>query len=218
MSTFLEKVESFSPTWLLEQFAEGFVGATLELVADAASETMSQSWLMSWLLEPTSPDDALPFVGSERRMPRYPGETLANYRLRLWDAWSAYAFGGSKKAIEDQLRIAGFPGRVLYGGPYQQSNYYSQFWIWFPQGTHTVTAPAAPWGSFNWGDGTLWGPSGITTEQLNALIDLVKKWKHSQWICRALVFEISGWSWGTGHVWGEPGLVWGGESAVIGVV
>ena len=213
--TILEKIESWSPRWLLGDNSEGFVGAVLSIVGDAVFDTLTEAHLMARLLEPTSPPDALPLASRERRMPRYPGETLTAHRFRLWDAWSAYEFGASKKAIEDQLRQAGFPGKVIYSGPYWEENYYSQFWVYFPPGSHTITAPAPKWGSFAYGDGTTYGPVGITFAQLEALKDLVKKWKDSQWICRAMVFEISGWLYGTGHKWGEPGLKWGGKSAVV---
>lgn len=214
MPTFLESLEGFSPSWLLGELSGGFMGV-FALVGDSAAEAFSQALMMPWLLEPTSPPDATPLIGKEQRMPRYPNESLENYRIRLWDAWSAYAFGGSKTAIELQLAQAGFPGKVLYGGPDKENDYYSQFWVWFPQGTHTVTDVAPKWGAFQWGDGTKYGPVGITTEQLAALKDLITKWKHSQWICRSMIFEISGWLYGTGHKWGEPGLVWGGKSASV---
>jgi len=211
--TFIEQFYDFAPRWLLTEFAEKWVGATLLLPGDAAREAMSQARFQSWLLEQNSPPDAVPLVGKERRLPRYPGESLMNYRMRVWDAWSAYEFGGSKEAIESQLEIAGFPGQVMYSGPFGQSEHYSQFWIYFPAGTHGVTAAGPEFGSFDWGDGTRWGPVGMPFEQLKALMELVKKWKHSQWICRAMVFEISGFLYGTGKKWGEH--KWGGRSAAL---
>lgn len=215
MPTFLEAIERFSPKWLLGQYAEGFVGATLELVGDAAGEAFSSALVHSWLLDPNSPDDALPIIGREQRMPKYPLETNQAYRLRLWDAWTAYHFGGSKTAIELQLEQAGFPGQVLYSGPYAADNYYSQFWVYFPKGTHQITAAGPEWGSFDWGDGTRWGPIGMPYAHLKSLIDLINKWKNSQWICQAMVFEIDGFLLGTGKKWGQH--KWGGESVPLRV-
>lgn len=200
---------------MLGRLQSGFFGV-LGLAADASAEAYSQAARMAWLKEPTSPDDVLPVVGAERRMPRYPIETPAIYRDRLWRAWEAYPFGGSTTAIERQLEAAGFPGRVRVssiGRPWPE------FWVLFDEDVHPITSPGKPWGgSFVWGDGTLWGPQGIAPEGLRSLVALVDKWKHVQWVRRYLVFQISGWSWGTGHAWGEDDLVWGGVNAQVGVI
>lgn len=211
--TFIEQFEDFAPRWLLEKYTGGWIGATLLLPGDAAREAISQARFQSWLLEPVAPPDGIPLIGKERKIPRNPGESLINYRMRVWDAWSAYAFGGSKTAIETQLEIAGFPGQVMYSGPFGEPDHYSQFWVYFPAGTHSVTAAGPEWGSFDWGDGTTWGPVGMPVEQIHALIDMILKWKNSQWVCRALVFEISGFLYGTGKRWGEH--TWGGSSAAV---
>lgn len=188
--TFIEQFYDFAPRWLLTTYAETFVGTTLLLPGDAAREGMSQARFQAWLLEPNSPPDALPLIGKERRIPRNPGESLTNYRMRLWEAWSAYEFGGSKTAIEGQLATAGFPGVVMYAGPYGADDHFSQFWVRFPIGSHSVTAAGPSWGDFNWGDGTRWGPFGMPYDQLIAVMALVKKWKSAQWVCRALEFEL----------------------------
>ena len=191
------------------------MGVVLGLVTDAAAEACGQALRMPWLEESTSPNDALPLVGSERRMPRYPTELVANYRSRLWQAWIAYEAGGSRLAIESQLAAAGFPGTVHTGA---LGWTWSEFWVHFAPGAHTVTSqgPLID-GSWTVGDGTILGPEGITQSETHSLRALVKKWKHSQWVCRRLVFQISGWTVGDGSDVGDPGLSVGGENAWIGV-
>lgn len=216
MATFGEFLDRISPTWALGRLSAGFFGL-YGVVADAAADAYGTVLRMPWLKEPTSPDDVLPLVGNERRMPRYPIETAALYRDRLWRAWEAYEFGGSTSAIEQQLEAAGFPGTVRIGfegwGTFE-------FWVYFAEGTHNVTSPgpliAYPH-TWTIGDGTVLGPEGITRDELYSLRQLVKKWKHPQWTCRKLAFQVSGWTVGDGSVVGEPGLVIGGVNAAVGV-
>jgi hypothetical protein len=53
------------------------------------------------------PPDALPLVGNERSMPRYPADTDATYRERLAEAWDTWLFAGNEDAITDQLAAFG---------------------------------------------------------------------------------------------------------------
>lgn len=212
-----EYVERLMPPWLSRNVGQRFVGAHA-ILADLITHAAYEALQAPWLATSTSPNDALPFVGTERRLPRYPAETPAQYRTRLLDAWEAYDLGGWDGTIVAQLANAGWPGaRVYYPGiaDFDPSGYWSHFFVFFPVGTHTVTG-SAQWGSFNWGDGTNYGPIGITPEQLATIRGIIQKWKPVDWICRKIVFEISGWSYGTGHTWGEGGLVWGGQSVEVG--
>ena len=77
----------------------GYIG----LLWDSISLGTEEALLCPWLLEPTSPDDILPYVASERRMPRYPGEAAANHRARLAGAWDAWTLAGNEAAIIGQL-------------------------------------------------------------------------------------------------------------------
>jgi hypothetical protein len=216
MPSFGNYLDSFSPSWALGRLSSGFFGL-VGVITDATAESYGQILRMPWLKEPTSPDDVLPLVGSERRMPRYPIETPAIYRERLWQAWEVYPWGGSRYSIEQQLEAAGFPGTVRYFSPLHP---WSTFWVHFAIGTHNVTLQGPIINDpHEWsvGDGTIIGPEGITSGELFSLRELVKKWKHPQWVGATLVFQISGWTVGDGTVIGEPGLVIGGENAQVGV-
>jgi hypothetical protein len=217
--TFRELVEAESPPWLLGELSGAFEGVILGLMADTIAEAMGAAVRMPWLLEPLSPPDVLPFIGSERRLPRYPGETEAQYRARLHGAWEAYEFAGDESSILGQLAKAGYPGAQIYD-PWNMAflplGYWSQFIVWFPIGTHPVTDAGAVWGSFNWGDGTVYGPGGLTVAIATTLRRIIKKWKPVEWICRGIMFQISGWAWGDGSTYGQGGLQWGGNVVVMG--
>jgi hypothetical protein len=198
--SFREYVASISPPWLLGALSSGFVGVTLATVGDLLADGMRLALRMPWLLDEESPNDILPLIARERRLPGYPLETLAQYRARLFGAWEAYRFGGSAYAIESQLAAAGYPNaEVLFypgrPGPNGESPYYSQFWVRFPIGSHEVLHVGKNWDAFSWDDGTPWGPVYIPPD-FNALIHgIIRKWKPVQWICRGFIFEFSGVTW-----------------------
>lgn len=210
---FRDLIERISPPWLAAENAAGFVGVVFALVGDTIAEGAELAARAPWLLEATSPDDVLPLIGDERRMPRYPSETAAQYRARLHGAWNAYSFGGDESAIITQLEAAGFVGVRIYDpGNWERgpSGYSTQFWVWFPEGSHPITAQGPICGAGPvCGDGSICGPVGITPAQLRAVRSLVRKWKSSRWICRQLIFEVTGPTCGTGHLCGD-GSICGG--------
>lgn len=204
------------PRWMLGELGHGFVGVTIEIVADACSDALTAALRAPWLADDMSPDDALPRIGREQRMPRYPSETPTQYRARLLQVFDLYSAGGDEDTILGQLGLAGMPGARIYdsfNADFSPPDYWSKFLIYFPIGTHPVTAPAPKWATFNWGDGTSYGPVGLSRELAGTIRGIVRKWKSVRWICRYVVFQISGWNYGTGKRWGEPGLKWGASSA-----
>lgn len=217
---FLEYIEGrILPRWMSGELGKSFIGIVFGLPADAASEALTQALRAPWLAEDSSPDDALPRAGREVRMPRYPAESVAQYRQRLLEAPVVYRAGGDEETILSQLALAGFGGAVIYdsfNADFSPDNYYSKFLVYLPAGTHAVTAAGPAYGSFSWGDGTAYGPVGITAEQIATIRGIIRKWKSVRWICTEIVFQISGWAYGTGKRWGDPGLTWGGTAARIG--
>ena len=79
-------------------------------------------------------------------------------------------------------------------------------------GTHPVTGDGPPLGSFNWDDGTAWGPTGYTLEFSATLHQIVNKWKPVQWICRGFIFETGTATWDSFN-W-DDGTVWNGAYEV----
>lgn len=200
--------------WLDAELSEGWTGVLYGLTSDLLSEGMSLAAKTGWILDPQSPDDTLPLFASERRLPRYPLETAPQHRARLHDAWQAYSAIGEATIVR-QLELAGYPGaqiefRSWFPGPLgEPAPYWSQFWVFFPIGTHPITAPGPNWGDFDWGDGTLFGPEGLTQEFVATISGIIKKWKPSRWICRGVVFELSEALWGEFDF--DDGTVWGGR-------
>jgi hypothetical protein len=103
-----EFVRRISPPWLRDFYGERFVGMVNGLMADLISEGASQAIKAHLLLSDTSPPDALPSIGDERNMPRYPSETDAQYRDRLHGAWDAWEFAGN----EDGTGTGGIIGQL----------------------------------------------------------------------------------------------------------
>jgi hypothetical protein len=210
------------PRVLATDFGEKLT-QTFALMFDLAAEGARQAVRGAWVGDRRQVGpaiDALGLVGAQRSLPQYPVETWAQYHARLQRAWVDWIAAGDETSIIGQLETAGFPGAVIYT---KQSNPtmfassdWSQFVVFFPLGTHTVTAPAAAWGSFNWGDGTNYGAVGITPAEVGTIRAIIRKFKPGHWRCDGIIFEISGWTYGTGHTWGEGGLVWGGVTARIG--
>lgn len=187
------------------------------LLFDGTMEASEHALRAGWVGDSLGPAaDAHGVAGAELSLPKYPSETPTQYKLRLTRAWDDWPKAGHESVIIAQLASAGFPGaEIYYASPVD--SHWSKFYVVYPIGTHPVTAAGPDWGSFTWGDGTTYGPIGISAEDLSALRNIILKFKPAHYICGGLVFQLTGWSYGTGPSWGDPGLVWGGESAVVGV-
>lgn len=104
-----------SPSWLSAKNSAGFFGVTLSLPADEAVESWTHVSRFHLLDDADSPDDVLPVLSKDRRLPRYPLETALQHRTRLWHAWDIYELGGTEAVIEAQLRAAGYGPTILMG-------------------------------------------------------------------------------------------------------
>lgn len=164
--------------------------------------------------------DALGLIGEQRSLPRYQIETWDQHHTRVQRAWVDWITAGDESSIVGQLAAAGFPGAIIWAQPDHPSAFvstdWSQFIVLFPIGSHPVTAIAPDWGSFDWGDGTLFGPVGITQAQLATIRAIIRKFKPGHWRCTEIHFHISGWVYGLGHTWGEASLEYGGVIARVG--
>lgn len=214
MGNFRDYVASVLPRPFAASLSAGWFGVLHGLTGDMLAQSFSDSLRMPWLRDPKSPDDVLPFIGNERGIQRYPGESVISYRTRLVRAWDAYKYAGAAKSIEDQLAAYGYPGLVTFfpgrdGPSGETAPYWSQFWIRFPAGTHPITSEGPPWDSFSWDDGaSAWGPIGYTPEFSGTLHSIVNKWKPVRWICRGFIFESGTATWDSFN-W-DDGTLWGG--------
>jgi hypothetical protein len=198
MSTPLSDVAAESlPPWLAGPWARKLLDAIFGQ-ADASSNRVLQAG-MAPRLRRNPPEDALPVIGWERGMPRYPGETREQYRARLDGAWDAWSRGGSALAIVDQLEAAGLPGAQIFRASqwdrYPDAAYWSIFWVFVPEA---------------------YSPKSSTLVQRQAWASIVSKWKPAQWICGGIVLELSGPTWGSPDLTyqsgaeGAFGRDWGG--------
>jgi hypothetical protein len=208
-----------SPTRLRGYFGRRLVGAAM-LLLDSVAQGLSHAVKAAWIKgEEGGAYDAPSLLASETSLPRYPLETYSQHKARLERAWLDWPFAGDESSILGQLAAAGFPGAEIRFDPNapgpngQPAPYWSQFWVFFPIGSHPIVGAGQEWGSFDWGDGTLWGPEGrdgpeATQLALFTIRSIIKKWKPADWVCRGLMFELSRPKWGE-FEWGD-GTVWGG--------
>jgi len=172
--------------------------------------------------------DALPLIGSGRRLKQGPTESDADYATRLTKAHDLWAMAGSHIGLLYAMHVDGFDGAVIV----QQNGR-----------ACTLDTPIAddprdsllvselgenpnmddhPWWKFDedtefcsrfavlFPDGQP-SESLATAANLARLRLLVKNWKPGKATCVAFYVLTSGrmWGWPVAN-WGDPGLVWGG--------
>lgn len=194
---------------MLRPWAEKHYGM-IALIADTALEGMKLALFANWLLEPTSPDDILPKIARERRLPRYPAETAAQHRARLHAAWTTWQQAGSDQNLVTQFAFAGWPGALIFDNvdiyqwedPHDTENI-SRFWVILPPGSHSFTSDGNWDDPGDWNDGGLWN-SNATTEQIQTMRSIVRKFKPVDWKCEAIIAVNS---------WNEPTLSQGDNFA-----
>jgi len=215
-SNWREYLERLVPGWLLGPVAERFVGA-LGLTQDAIFQGIEEATKASWLLEDTSPEDALPLAGEDSHMPRFAGsglygapsgETSANYRVRLVARWNVWSYAGTETGLEGLLVALGYPNASVVpnrdfsiDGDYTN---WSRFVVIIPVTDHGWGDPG-DWGDVGrtWGDGQVWGNTAAAID-VNALRLLIARYKAAHEICSGIIALRSG------NVWGDPDLAWDG--------
>lgn len=109
-----------SAIWMRSTLLGGWYGVTLALTGNINQEVWLLAARFHLLDDPESPDDVLPWIGTQRGLSRYYLETADAHRQRLIDAWDIYELAGTEAVINTQLRAAGFgPTDLLgdYGNP-----------------------------------------------------------------------------------------------------
>lgn len=106
--TFDDWLDQRSTTYMRAPLSGGWFGVLLAVTGNVNQEVWLLASRFHLLDDPASPDDVLPLIAQDRRLPRYPLETADQHRQRLIDAWDIYPLGGTEYVIESQLRAAGF--------------------------------------------------------------------------------------------------------------
>src|SRR5690606_19196330 len=233
--TYRSFVRRIVPTVLRTDPGRRLVGIAA-LVVDALASAASQAVRASWIGDRKGPAyDALKPAGSELSLPRYAVESWDQSHAPLERASEDWQHAGHETSLIGQLEAAGFPGAEIYsalsfGWPtrpplnwpndvFPQAFWWSKFWVFFPEGTHSVTGagPLAGDGHSAGDPGLVAGPVGLSAPQMRPIRSILRKFKPGHWRGMQILFEIVGPTAGTGHVAGEPGLVAGGQAAVMGI-
>lgn len=210
--TFRRYIEERQPAIFKNYFGSRFVGA-LGLVVDAAATAQIDAWKAFLQKRVDGPSyDALNILGSETSIPQLAREDWLTYENRLQDPWETWSYAGSEDCLTEQLTQSIFTDAEVIR--YYGNGSDSEFIVFFPTGSHPVTAPPAEVGSFVVGDGTLLGPVGLDPEEMESLRAMIRHWKPVLHKCPYAIFQLSGWVVGTENVQtiGSPGLVIGGET------
>lgn len=207
---FLEFVQSIAPTWMKGEtpakphYGERFMG-TFGILSDVLAQAAIQAVRAWWLKDEFSPVDALPYLGEDRQIDRYPGDSDDTYRNRLIGAWDAWAVAGNEEAIVSQLESYGLTNIEIHSArngwdwdsaaPGDWSHgvggaaNWSRFW---------VVIKGHPWLASNALDaGTALGLTA-TLEEVAAVRAIVEKWRAAEAICPWVIVVLDVTAWNAG--------------------
>jgi hypothetical protein len=201
--TYRAWAKDLAPTWLRGHWG----GALVELcgfVFDAIEEEAFEAGAAGMLDAPTFPADALPYVGAERSIERYPSETDATYKARVKGAWVAWPQAGTRGGVLSQLTSGAFTADIKEMKDWNwdgNAANWSRFWI-------VITGHG--WTKTHWGDGRKWGTGvwGATATQPEAhtLLRIIRKWKPGHVVAiTVVVMDNVAWLAGLPDgTWGNP--------------
>lgn len=209
---------NMSPTWMSREFGEKFVIGLMGYFGDALLESSANAARSPWLLEDTSPQDAVDLQANETELRRYPNESDDAHRDRVQDPWTTWAFAGSQEGtggdgegIEGQLHLAGYPNAVTiadYEWTFDASAgvWWSRFWVILPFGDHDWDDDGIWSDPGNYDDGGLWDTTA-SLEEIYALRQLIRTFKAGHDICPYIIALRDGevWDYPAGGLWSDPG-------------
>lgn len=211
---FREFAHRIAPTVLQGPVGERFVGVLWGLLWDLLAAGLSQAIKSPWF-SGEQPDDALPPLARERRLPKYLNEAIDEWRARLQGAWDIWERGGSRSLIEEQFAAAGYTTAEVHD-PFDWGRaptpYLTHFWVYFPSNHPFGAAPVA--GSATAGE-HLCGISG-SRELVGEARDIAARFRPGHVVCRQIIARISGHIAGAGELAGAGHLA-GGTVAKIGL-
>jgi hypothetical protein len=166
--------------WLRAFWGRRLSGGAIGLFADLIAEGATQAFFARLVGHPQQAPDSLLQVGRDRDLIRFRGETEANYRARVGDAWDDYDQGGTPQQmlhVIDQWGSAGWPETwindtctLVEGEPFE-------FTITIPFGL--IDPPWVPevyGGGHTYAELGFYYGVGVSTD-IPMLLYLVRKWK-----------------------------------------
>ena len=202
------------PRWLRGRFGGGWMESH-GLVLDGLIEGARQAVLSRFVTR--APADALPYLASERQLERMPGQTEANWRQTLLDAWNLWVWAGTKRGIRDAVLRTGYATDVaVYNAHEWPDGPNVQGWA-----TFWVTLSGVAWTNDGvwddpgvWDDGGTWD-STATIDEVDRVLRQVLLWKPAEAYCGGVIVVLNGelWDWPEG-TWDDPGGTWDAESVI----
>lgn len=191
------------PTWLRGRWG-GKLSEFIGFVFDTIQEEVFEAGAAGMLDAPTFPADALPHIGSERSIERYPSESDATYHSRVKGAWVAWPQAGTKGGVLSQLSAGAFTASIMEMKDWNWDGVpanWSRFWV-------LITAHG--WTRNKWGDGRVWGQgvwgASATQAEAQTLIRIVRKWKPGH-VVAIIVVVMDDVAWAAAlpdGTWGNP--------------
>jgi hypothetical protein len=164
-----------------------------------------------------APTDLLPDVGVARQLERAPGESTADYRVRLQRAFEIHGDRTTAQAYRHALEPIGVdPDTVTVYGEEAvgEHDWYSEVFVF-------VDSTAGPWtallwdSGWNWDDGTIWDIDGLTVAQLAFARRMIRRWKWAGAYPTRLFIQITGTVWTPGDPWTPAAWHTAGEAIPI---
>ena len=202
--TFRETAGQYAPRgiWLRDTTSQDYLRALGGAVADSLALHREATEAR---FARTAPEDALPFVGDNRQLERAPGETVADYRLRLPRAFEIHG----DRTVDDGYRHALEPLGIAPADVYvygetevgEHPDWYSEVFVF-------VDSTSGPWtlGVWDgvddvWDDGGLWDLDGLDVAGIAYIRRTIRRYK---W---AGAYPVRLFAWLSGGLW-TPGDAW----------
>jgi hypothetical protein len=239
----LPQIQSYNtPAWLKGRWGTRWLSALGDSLSD----------LTSWAKDgvkcrfPTlAPSGALRYLSVERGIERYPGETDAEFRVRLWSAWDTWKWSGTDLGVYYGLEACGFTVSNWSTDPWftWPSTWPEIGHVWMfsyndvagyaPDDDNTATHAGRFWiaidgyaegineSLYTVGGGLIVGTSGaaiglnVSAAKVDSWRRSVRKWKGSHMTCPSIFLVLSDGGWG--DIIGPFGQLVG-DGATVGAV
>lgn len=203
-TTYQEYIVAFAPGFLLKQWGKAFLQGIAKVIDTELVDRAKES-IKAHILE-TAPLSALPTLGKERLLERYPTMTDENYRSYLKKAWETWPGGGTEGGILAAFSAA-LPGpeyqvlEQIDGGGFPYSGW-NAFYV--------LIRDPIPWEYWQYNDpGVTWDQKDLTWDstatpaEIAFLRALAKKWKGGHNHLQGIILNLN------------PEIIWPGTPEII---